>query len=348
MIPRFDRWERPMKSSPPASPDFLRPFAAQVEEFLRKELFGRDLGRISVAVEYQLGGGGKRLRPALTLWLASAMGLRSDQVLPLAGAMELLHNVLLIHDDIQDGDHYRREQKTLWVEVGVAEAINAADFLLAEAFRLVASGDAPADVRLRLAEIFAECLRITVEGQALDLAWRATDGFGLEAYEEIIRKKTGRYLACGWVGVAILAGQESATEQGLWAVGDQLGPAFQIRDDRIDLTVGKGRGGELGCDVREGKPSILVAFALERGELSEADRSELLSILRRPREETDPEAVRWVTELYRSCGALAFADREAVRRARAGIESFEELSLVGPEERARFREVAEFLVEREV
>lgn len=337
-----------MPTRRPPSPPFLEPHAAEVESYLRKEFFGRGLGRLSTAIEHQLGTGGKRIRPALTLWLGAEVGVDRAGLLPFAAAMELLHNVLLVHDDIQDGDEFRREQPTLWVEVGVAEAINAADYLLAEAFALVARSGSQAAERVRLTEIFSDCLRITVEGQALDLAWRADAEFDLVAYDEIIRKKTGRYLACGWVGVAVLAELGPDVEAALWSVGDELGPAFQIRDDLIDLTVGKGRGGELGCDVREGKPSILVAYALERGRLPAADRERLLAVLRRSRDETTAEDVTWVTDLYRRCGAIEFAEAEALRRARAGTTAFEGLCFANEEVRRRFREVAEYVVEREV
>ncbi|MGA1779477.1 MAG: polyprenyl synthetase family protein [Planctomycetota bacterium] len=88
----------------------------------------------------------------------------------------------------------------------------------------------------------------------------------------------------------------------LWCLGDELGPAFQIRDDVLDLTAGKGRGGEIGCDIREGKPSILVAHALSRAEHPPADRDRLLAILARERDETTEEETRWAIDLFEAGG----------------------------------------------
>ncbi|MFQ5655697.1 MAG: polyprenyl synthetase family protein, partial [Planctomycetota bacterium] len=182
--------------------------------------------------------------------------------------------------------------------------------------------------------------------QALDLEGRADPSFTLERYEEIIRKKTGRYLALGWVGAALIAGWEPERARAFWAVGDHLGPAFQIRDDLLDLTTGKGRGGEVGCDIREGKPSILFAHALCSADLEEKQRCRLLEILGRPRDETGPDDVAWVIELYRLLGSLEFAAQEARRRAARGIDAFCSLEGIPAAGARPIEEIAAYLSER--
>ena len=237
--------------------------------------------------------GGKGLRPALSIWWGERLEVPSEAAEAWGLAVELLHNAFLIHDDIEDGDRWRRGRQTLWVEAGVPVALNVADHLLAEAYRTVAEIPTAAATVVALVSDFARTHRTTVEGQALDLLHRADPQFTLEGYERIIRQKTGRYLALTWVGPARLAEWDASSIDLLWRLGDELGPAFQVRDDILDLSTGKGRGGEIGCDIREGKPSILVAHALAQPQLAGDRRTRLLEILARPREETDHAAVDW-------------------------------------------------------
>ncbi len=321
-------------------PTWLEPYRAPILDELRNSLYNRQLNGLSEGVEYQLESGGKRLRPALILWLGERLGADRARLLPFAMAVELLHNFFLIHDDIEDGDRFRRNRATLWVHFGIGKALNVADYLLVEAFqRSRESGE-------ELLEILLETFRTTVEGQALDLRWRADATFHLEAYEEIIRKKTGRYLACGWVGAALLAGHRPEEAAGFWAVGAQLGPAFQIKDDLLDLTDGKGRGGEQGCDIREGKPSILFAHTLGSHQVSESDKKQLVAILAKAREQTSDDEVQWVRELYQRSGAGQFAEREMRRRVEFAVQELASLIFLPEAAVQEFHELAAYMIER--
>ncbi|MFN0057337.1 MAG: polyprenyl synthetase family protein [Planctomycetota bacterium] len=301
---------------------------------------------ISSAVEYQIESGGKRLRPALTLWFGELLDVVTETTLPLALAVELLHNVFLVHDDIEDGDEFRRGRQTLWRAYGLPTALNAADYLLAEAYRVQLEAPWPIETRVEIASLFTEVFRTTVEGQARDIVNRASPTFTLAEYAAISARKTGRYLAFGWVGAARLAGRDAKFCQQLWDIGGQLGPAFQIRDDLLDLTAGKARGGEIGCDIREGKPSILYAFALDRATLSSADRERLIAIHGQPRETTDKRDVDWVIQLFHHCGAIEFAAAEARRQAADAVALFERLPGIPPSALPVFGQLAEFIVER--
>lgn len=331
-----------------AYPPSLAQARERIDAFLRAELHGRALPGISVGMEYQLGTGGKRLRPALALWLGEALGAAGSAVLPFAAAVELLHNVFLIHDDIEDGDTFRRGEPTLWAHIGIEEALNVSDFLLAEAYRLVGSTGQSAAVSVELFRNFSDTFRITVEGQALDLAYRASPDFTLQLYEDIIVRKTGRYLALGWVGAALIAQQPAQQAARFWEVGEALGPAFQIRDDVLDLSDGKGRGGDVACDLREGKPSILVALALQSDAVSAAAKQELVDTLRTPREETTDQQIAAAIALFEQCGAIATATTEAHRRAAQGIQVIEKIEYLPGEVVETFRAIARYLVDREV
>lgn len=323
-------------------------YPRRVEDFIAKRLRGKDLRGLTPGVEYQLASGGKRLRPALVLWLAEALGAAPvrDGALPFALAVELLHNVFLIQDDIQDGDEYRRGQPALWRHMGVDVAINVADYLLAECYALIGETPGDADRRETLVRAFTETFRTTVEGQALDIGERGATDFDLDRYESLVVKKTGRYLALGLVGAALVAGRSEAEAHLAWEVGEHLGPAFQIRDDLLDLQGAKDRGGERGCDIREGKPSVLYAFALQGSILSAEEKNELTTIVATSRERTDDDAVDRAIELYHRAGAPEFAHGEAERRARLGVSAFAELPFVTTEIAAQFADIAEFIAGR--
>jgi len=296
---------------------------------------------LSEIVWYHMESGGKRVRPALCLITCEALGGTPDEAVHFALAIEILHNMFLVHDDIEDGDTVRRDRPTVWVKYGIPHAINSGDYLLTKAQEIVLLSDVDAERKLKLLDAFSRTCRTTIEGQALDIHFRADERFTIETYLHLVRKKTGCYLACGLVGGAIVAHAEDAVIQALWRLGDNMGPAFQIRDDVIDLTLGKGRGGEIGCDIREGKASILYAHALEHG--GRDDVNTLRHILLKSRDETSPDDVQWVIDLYERCGALDYASQRADELVQEAYGVIEELPLASKD---FFKQLARFMAER--
>jgi geranylgeranyl pyrophosphate synthase len=261
------------------------------------------------AMAYALGlneGGsrGKRLRPALCLLTAEALGAPIARAIPFALAIELMHNFCLVHDDIEDGDEMRRGLPSLWVRFGAPHAINVGDYLLVQAHRALvegAPGALSAEERLGLLALLDRALDRTHVGQAMDINARADRETTVERYMELAREKTGRYLAAPIQGGAIVAGAPPAVIERIGDMADLLGPMFQIADDLIDLTEGKGRG-EAGSDVREGKRSFLVAWSAARA--APEDRERLFDILDRSRAETTDGDVAWVVRLFERLGAI--------------------------------------------
>jgi geranylgeranyl pyrophosphate synthase len=327
-------------------PALLKKHSQRVEELLRAEIPPGSAPFLSDGVWYQFGSGGKRLRPALCLLTCEELGGDAEKALPFALAAEILHNLLLIHDDIEDGDTMRRDQKTLWAELGMANAINVGDYLIAHAYRILQRSPLDPPRVLRLLEIFTLTFQRTVEGQALDINLRGSEDFDVGRYFEIVQLKTAYYLTFNLVGGAVVAGIDGEVIARLWELGRCLGPAFQIRDDRIDLTQGKGRGGEVGCDIREGKPSIFFAHALERLPPGDPDRRALLEAIRKPRQETTDEDVAMVMGLYERIGALGFADAECRRLIERAFEIIDDLPL---DHRGKelFRSISRFMIDRQ-
>jgi len=319
----------------------LAEYSRRVEQRMRECVPREEGSLLSEAAWHHLETGGKRIRPALCLATCEALGGRVEEALDFALAVELLHNMLLVHDDLQDEDRVRRDRPTVWVEYGEANAVNVSDYLLGLAYNAILRSRVPAETCLALVEAFTFAYQKTVEGQDLDLNSRADPAFTVERYERIVTLKTGYYLALGMVGGAIIAGAGEAVVDRLWEFGKFAGPAFQVQDDILDLTVGKGRGGALGCDISEGKPSILYAHALAHAVA--ADRERLIEIMGAERERTRAADVEWVIELYREVGSIDFARAYAADLLRKAKEIVEELPL---EQRETLRRLTDFVTNR--
>jgi len=319
----------------------IKSYGAKVDAYL-EELIPR--GRqdfLSEPVWHHMDTCGKRIRPALCLLTCEALGGHTDDALPFAAAVELLHNMLLLHDDIEDGDEVRRDQPTVWKRFGVPNAVNAGDYLLARAYAAVLATPVDAARKTRLMLAFTDAYERTVEGQALDINCRGDANWTLDDYMRMVVLKTGRYLALGMVGGAIIAGAGDAVVDAIYSMGETLGPAFQIRDDVIDLTEGKGRGGEIGCDIKEGKPSALYAHAMSHG--SPEQRRALMDIMAKPREATTDDDVARAIGIYEDMGAMAFAERKAEELIHESYVTIDTLPLGSKE---LFRDIADFIAKR--
>ena len=333
------------RTGPPASPDAIKAmldrYGRRIDGLMARFLPEASDPYLGEPIWHHMGGGGKRIRPALCLMTCEALGGDPERALHFALAVEILHNMFLLHDDVEDGDRVRRDRPTVWVKYGVPNAINVGDFLLARAYSIVLASRLPSETVLKLVRIFSDTCEETILGQALDIASRARKDFDVRAYLKMAELKTGHYLVLGMVGGAIIAGASQRLVDSIWSLGRTLGPAFQIRDDIIDLTAGKGRGGEIGCDIKEGKASIMYARALEA--CGASDRRRLLAVMARPREKTTAKDVQWVIGLYRRIGALEFAQDYAAGLVRRALRVIEKMPGTG---KKALKDLALFLVER--
>ncbi len=246
----------------------------------------------------QFASGGKRLRALLTPAIVAA----ADG--PVAGArvfgagVELIHNGTLVHDDIQDGDTLRRGRPTLWTQFGVAQGINAGDALLMGAVAgVLRSPEIPEDLRASLGGLLAEALCETIRGQVADLALRELPQPSLLDVESVHLAKTGPLFSACFVAAVRLLRRGAVAERAAFELGREIGLAFQIRDDLLDLLGTKGRG-DAGADLREGKPTWPVLVALRDTPGPEADA--IRALLRHATQGSPPSdaevahAVAWV------------------------------------------------------
>jgi geranylgeranyl diphosphate synthase, type II len=249
-------------------PDHLR---GEVERYLQRLSFSEEsiTAGLEEAMRYSLLAGGKRIRPVLALATATAVGLQRAEVLPLAGAIELIHTYSLIHDDLpaMDDDELRRGQPTCHVRFGEDVAILAGDGLYAEAFRhlLTHQRSAPERVLAAAAELAAATgVNGMVGGQYADV--NPNTPAGGEALRRLHELKTGRLIAASVLCVLLLSGIEDASQTAAFRrFAAELGVLFQIVDDILDVTgtddaLGKPRG----SDERHGKRTYVSEFGIER------------------------------------------------------------------------------------
>jgi geranylgeranyl pyrophosphate synthase len=270
---------------------------------------------------------GKRLRALLCLATCDALGGDIACAMPFAVASELLHNLALIHDDIADEDAVRRTRPSLWKRYGIGHAVNIGDYLFSKALESILGLKrlgVLAGTVVDLIDLVVTTANRTIEGQALDISAHRRNDMTTTDYLQAAMAKTGYYLAAPAQGGAIIAGASPKVSDALGRFGLHIGPAFQILDDVLDLTAGKGRN-EIGADIREGKRSLPVILASEA--CSSSQRERLFQILDRSRAGTTSEDVGWVIRLLVEHDAI----NAALAQARGLIDTADETLIQCPE-----------------
>lgn len=284
---------------------------------------------------------GKRIRPILSLLVCDSLSGSYESALPFAAAIELMHNFALVHDDIEDGDEFRRGRPSVWVKYGIPHAINIGDYLFTKIFEalLLDSSNSSPEIVVKQFELMRNTLDHTHRGQALDM--NARNGrITTEHYMHLVTEKTGYYLAAPLIAGAIAAEAGDDIIDALNLYGLHIGPLFQIKDDVIDLTHGKGRD-TIGSDIKEGKRSYLVAYAFENASPQDKDRIE--EILDLPRQDTTKEHIDEVLSIFNKCGAMEVAERKTKELQTAAETALKKL----PEPlSSRLMEITAYLVAR--
>lgn len=268
--------------------------------------------------------GGKRLRGQFLLRSVAAHGGDWREGVKVAAALELFQNWVLIHDDIEDGSESRRGEPALHHLAGMPVALNVGDALHAYMWQLLYSTDHLPDASWRavLAE-FAWMIQRTAEGQHLDLSWVAQGRFDVseDEYLAMVTLKTAYYtVVCPLRLGAYCAGEKvhGLLSQG----GADVGVAFQIRDDVLNLMPEVAYGKEFAGDLYEGKRTLILAHFFSQAQA--AERDEATAILTKARcDKTEGEIGRLLF-LIRRHGSLGYAQALAEARAARGLERLQE------------------------
>ena len=244
-----------------------------------------------------IAGGGKRMRPMLTLACASLLDYPGTRHHKLAAAVEFIHTATLLHDDVVDGSGTRRGKRTANLIWGNPASVLVGDFLFSRAFELMVE-----DGSLRVLKILSNASAVIAEGEVDQLTAQRRIDTDEEHYLHIIGAKTAALFAAACRISAVVAEAGEDAETGLEGYGRNLGIAFQLVDDAIDYTsdsatMGKG----LGDDFRDGKMTLPLILAYARG--SDADRAFWNAAV--SGERTSSDDLSHAIRLMHSSGAIA-------------------------------------------
>jgi geranylgeranyl diphosphate synthase type II len=261
-------------------------------------------------MRYVIAAGGKRFRAVLTLLSCEAVGTTPGRALPAAAAIELLHNFTLVHDDVMDHADTRRGRPTVHTRWDANTAILAGDQMAAYAYDALLRTPSP---RLPdLLRVFTGAFIDVCDGQGLDKEFETRGDVSLPEYMEMIRKKTACVIAAAAELGAIAGDAPDAQRAALRRYGEQLGMAFQVQDDLLDIAGSSAELGKpIGGDIIERKKTFLYLTALRRG--SASDRA-LLRAAVPPRARKRQAHLGRVKALYERRGVLDASRDEILRR----------------------------------
>ena len=270
---------------------------------------------VSQVAQYIVAAGGKRLRPALLLLMCGALGYRGDQRYNLAAVVEFIHTATLLHDDVVDESTLRRGRATANESFGNPASVLVGDFLYSRAFQMmVDAGD------MRVMQTLAEATNVIAEGEVLQLMNMHDASLSEEGYLRVIRSKTAKLFEASARLAALLAGSPPLVEQSCADYGQALGTAFQVIDDVLDydgdvLEMGK----NLGDDLREGKATLPLIIAMQRG--TGAERN----IVKQAIESGGTGQIDSVIAIVKKTGALQATRQAAAEEAQRALDALQAL-----------------------
>lgn len=302
----------------------------RVDRYLASLITERTPRQLHEACAYVLTGGGKRLRAALVLLAAEAVGGSTAKALPAGAAVEIMHNFTLVHDDIMDHARTRRGRPTVHVRWDLNTALLAGDTLLAVAYEQLlktAVEDQEALLRLFTRSVIGVC-----EGQAFDLEFERRNDITVDDYFAMIDLKTGLLISVAAELGARIGGGSVRDVNRMRTFGRYLGRAFQLQDDLLDVVGDEKRFGKtIGGDILEGKRTFLLLTARERARKS--DKVLLDRVLRRktspPARTESPaqrrELIATVRSLYDAYGVIRDTEAAVMRHTRRATGSLDTL-----------------------
>ncbi len=293
--------------------DLLAEEMGEVDRLIRDRL-ASSVTLINQIAQYIVGAGGKRIRPRLVLHFADAFGFAGRERFELAAIVEFIHTATLLHDDVVDESSLRRGRPTANALFGNAASVLVGDFLYSRAFQMMVAVN-----RMRVLDVLADATNVIAEGEVLQLMNMHDPDIAVANYLRVIRFKTAKLFEASARLGAVLADAGTTEEDDSARFGRSLGTAFQLVDDLLDYEGATDElGKNVGDDLREGKPTMPLLVAMERGNAAERDT------IRHAIEHGEVQRLSEVVAIVRRTGALE-ATREAARaegdKARACLRS---------------------------
>ena len=266
---------------------------------------------VGEVARYIISAGGKRLRPVLLLLTCGALGHGGPQRHNLAAVVEFIHTATLLHDDVVDASTLRRGRPTANENFGNPASVLVGDFLYSRAFQMMVDANS-----MRVMQVLADATNVIAEGEVLQLMNMHDASLDEAGYLRVIRSKTAKLFEASARLGAILAGQPPHIEHACATYGQALGTAFQVIDDVLDYDGDSGEMGKnLGDDLREGKATLPLILAMERGTADQA------ATVRSAIETGSVEQLGEIADIVRHTGALQATRQAAACEAQRAIDA---------------------------
>lgn len=298
-----------------------------IQEKLQELEFPEQPTSLYEPVRYTMSLGGKRIRPYFTLVGCGLCGGDPKEALHAGMAIELLHNFTLLHDDIMDAAETRRGKKSVFKKWDASTAILSGDAMYARAFEQLqyygSNDEYDKEQYVQIMDIFLESARAVCEGQAYDLEFEDTAEVSINEYLDMIKGKTAALISASFKLGGAVAGSDQNHLYYLQEIGTEVGIAFQIQDDLLDVTAdpekfGKKRGG----DISEGKKTYLSILSLETAD--ERQAAILRSVLQKP--SVEQEDIDRVIDIYRSLDVIKLTSLKIEEHYQKAMKHLEEFS----------------------
>ncbi len=279
----------------------MAPDMEKVDAVIQRRL-ASDIVLINQIAHYIISAGGKRIRPMLVLLFSRALGFEGRERFELAATVEFIHTATLLHDDVVDESALRRGRATANALFGNAASVLVGDFVYSRAFQMMVSVN-----RMRVLEVLADATNVIAEGEVLQLMHMHDPDIAVEDYLRVIRFKTAKLFEASARLGAVLAEAPHEVEESCADYGRSLGTAFQLVDDLLDYEGSTHElGKNVGDDLREGKPTLPLLVAMERGSVHERE------LIRHAIQHGEVARLPEIVEIVRRTGAIG-ATRDAAR-----------------------------------
>ncbi len=288
--------------------------AQAIDQLILEEL-SSDVILINQLGHYIINSGGKRLRPMLLLLTAKALDYNEDKHLLLAAVIEFIHTATLLHDDVVDESDLRRGKESANAVWGNAASVLVGDYLYSSAFEMMVRTN-----NMRVMEILSKTTTAIAEGEVLQLLNCNNPATTEEKYLEVISRKTAILFSAATRLGAVISGATPEIEKNLADYGQHLGMAFQLIDDALDYTSSKDElGKNLGDDLAEGKPTLPLIYAIEKG--TEEQATVVIEAIKTgSRDSFDA-----VYEIVKATNAISYTESRAEEEAQKAIDAISTL-----------------------
>ena len=271
-----------------------------------------DVALINQLGVYIVNGGGKRMRPLLTVLAAKAIGYKGEEHLQLAAIVEFIHTSTLLHDDVVDESNMRRGRETANAMFGNSASVLVGDFLYARSFQMMSELS-----NLKIMDILSDATNIIAEGEGLQLMNCNDPDTTEDSYMKVIYCKTAKLFEAATRLAAVIAKQDDVTELAMLNYGKHLGTAFQLVDDIMDYTAdAQEMGKNVGDDLAEGKPTLPLLYAMKH-----ANEQQSLMIRNAIEHGDGMDNLDDILAAMKQTGALVYTQKKAEEEADKAISA---------------------------